>query len=74
MTDPNERSADAKAATRGALFPNLTSLLALTVSIFALAIGAWQTRLMQGQARASVWPHLSIGYTYNSNTDANGYV
>lgn len=74
MTDPNERSADAKAATRGALFPNLTSLLALTVSIFALAIGAWQTRLMQGQARASVWPHLSIGYTYNSNTDANGFV
>lgn len=74
MTDTNERSVEARAATRGALFPNLTSLLALTVSIFALAIGAWQTRLMQGQARASVWPHLSIGYTYNSNMDENGFI
>jgi hypothetical protein len=59
---------------RGARLANLTSLLALAVSIFALAIGAWQTRLMQGQARASVWPHLSIGYTYNSNVDDNGFV
>ena len=53
---------------------NVTSALALSVSIFALAIGAWQTRLMQGQARASVWPHLSIGYTYNSNVDDNGFL
>jgi hypothetical protein len=72
MTDTNERP-DA-ATARGALFPNLTSLLALTVSIFALAIGAWQTRLMQSQARAAVWPHLSIGYTYNTNVDENGFV
>jgi len=74
MTDPSERPVETRAAARGALFPNLTSLLALAVSIFALAIGAWQTRLMQGQARASVWPHLSIGYTYNSNTDENGFI
>jgi len=52
----------------------LTSALALAVSIFALAIGAWQTRLMQSQARAAVWPHLSIGYTYNSNVDDNGFI
>lgn len=52
----------------------LTSALALAVSIFALAIGAWQTRLMQTQARASVWPHLEIGYTYNSNVDENGFL
>ena len=52
----------------------LTSALALAVSIFALAIGAWQTRLMQSQARAAVWPHLSIGYTYNSNVDENGFI
>jgi hypothetical protein len=73
MTDTPEEIAATKAA-RGALFPNLTSLLALAVSIFALAIGAWQTRLMQSQARASVWPHLSIGYTYNTNVDENGFV
>jgi hypothetical protein len=73
MTDRPEESAATKAA-RGSLFPNITSLLALAVSIFALAIGAWQTRLMQSQARASVWPHLSIGYTYNSNVDDNGFI
>ena len=74
MTDTNERPDDAARIARNGLFPNLTSLLALAVSIFALAIGAWQTRLMQGQARASVWPHLSIGYTYNSNMDENGFI
>lgn len=73
MTDATDNTATTKSA-RGSLFPNLTSLLALAVSIFALAIGAWQTRLMQSQARASVWPHLSIGYTYNSRVDENGFV
>jgi hypothetical protein len=73
MTDTPEESAATKAA-HGNLFPNVTSLLALAVSIFALAIGAWQTRLMQSQARASVWPHLSIGYTYNSRVDENGFI
>jgi len=29
---------------------------------------------MQSQARAAVWPHLSIGYTYNSNVDDNGFI
>ena len=74
MTETNDRPAETRIASRSALFPNLTSLLALAVSIFALAIGAWQTRLMQSQARASVWPHLSIGYTYNSNVDDNGFL
>jgi hypothetical protein len=49
-------------------------MLALAVSVFALAIGTWQTRLMQSQARASVWPYLAIGYTYSSNTDTNGFI
>ena len=61
-------------ASRRGLLSNLTSGLALAVSIFALAIGAWQTQLMQGQAHASVWPYLAIGYTYNSNTDVNGFI
>ena len=58
---------------RGARISTITSSLALAVSVFALAIGAWQTKLMQGQARASVWPHLAIGYTYNSNVDEDGF-
>ena len=53
---------------------NITSAVALAVSVFALAIGAWQTRLMQTQARASVWPYLSIGYTYSSDTDENAFI
>ena len=64
-----------KAATRKhGRVPDFTSALALAVSIFALTIGAWQTRLMHGQARASVWPHLEAGYTYNSNVDENGFI
>jgi hypothetical protein len=59
--------------TRGGRISTITSSLALAVSVFALAIGAWQTKLMQGQARASVWPHLAIGYTYNSNVDEDGF-
>ena len=54
--------------------PDITSMLALVVSVFALAVGAWQTRLMQSQARASVWPYLSIGYSYTNDIDKNGFV
>ena len=71
MSEPHATNAN---GGRRALLSNLTSGVALTVSVFALAIGAWQTRLMQGQARASVWPHLSNGYTYNSNTDQDGFI
>ncbi len=69
----NDDSNPPRPQTRQRL-PDFTSALALAVSIFALAIGAWQTRLMQGQARASVWPHLELGYTYNSNVDENGFI
>ncbi len=71
MTDDDPKTPP---APRHARLPDFTSALALAVSIFALAIGAWQTRLMQSQARASVWPHLEVGYTYNSNVDENGFI
>ncbi|MGH8172682.1 MAG: hypothetical protein ACREPX_06020, partial [Rhodanobacteraceae bacterium] len=74
MDERTESETREATVNRRSLLSNLTSGLALGVSIFALAIGAWQTRLMQGQARASVWPFVAIGYTYNSNTDANGFV
>jgi len=74
MTDPTPTPRNAERSARRGTLSNLTSGLALSVSIFALAIGAWQTRLMQGQARASVWPFLSIGYSYSSNTDTDGFV
>jgi hypothetical protein len=53
---------------------NLSGNVALVVSVFALALGGYQTRLMQSQARASVWPYLSIGSTYSSNTDKDGFI
>jgi hypothetical protein len=53
---------------------SLGSALALAVSVFALALGAYQTRLMQSQARASVWPYLSIGYSYTSNVDRDAFI
>jgi len=74
MDDRSEAASRQQTANRRGLLSNLTSGLALGVSIFALAIGAWQTRLMQGQAHASVWPFVALGYTYNSNTDMNGFV
>jgi hypothetical protein len=54
--------------------PDLVSVFALGVSVFALALGAWQTRLMQSQARAGVWPYLTIGYTYTNNVDTDGFI
>ena len=74
MNDPAQSPRSAEHSGRRGTLSSLTSGLALSVSIFALAIGAWQTRLMQGQARASVWPFLSIGYSYSSNTDTDGFV
>lgn len=74
-THESQRSEDSANATRrSASFSNLTSVIALAVSIFALAIGAWQTRLMQRQAHAGVWPYLAQGYTYTNNTDRDSYV
>jgi hypothetical protein len=50
------------------------SAFAIAVSVFALALGAYQTRLMQSQARAGVWPFVSIGYTYSSNVDKDAFI
>ena len=49
---------------RRASLSDIGSAIALFVSVSALAIGGYQTRLMQQQARAGVWPYLSIGYTF----------
>lgn len=49
------------------------SIAALAISALALAVGAWQTRLMQTQARASVWPYVVIGYNYGDSGDRPGF-
>lgn len=59
----------------------VSSLVALGTSFFALALGAYQARLMnrqtelmQTQSRASVWPYLSIGYSISDAGERRGYV
>jgi hypothetical protein len=52
---------------------NLGNMVALAVSVFALLIGAYQTRLMQSQAHASAWPYLTMGYTYTNGVDKDAY-
>jgi hypothetical protein len=65
---------------RRALIAEISSLFALAVSFLALGLGIWQarlmseqTRLMQQQARAGVWPYLSIGYALVADGDKRGY-
>lgn len=73
MTETPTPDSTTAAPSRLRSRPDLISVLALAVSVFALAIGTWQTRLMQSQARAS-WPYLSIGYTYTSGVDADAFL
>lgn len=50
-----------------------SALTALGISALALAVGAYQTRLMQTQARASVWPYVVIGFNYASFGPRQGF-
>jgi hypothetical protein len=50
-----------------------SALAALGISALALAVGAYQTRLMQTQARASVWPYVKIGFAYSDRGDNKGF-
>src|SRR3954451_4974269 len=47
--------------------------MALGISALALAVGAYQTRLMQTQARASVWPYLVSGFNYADFGERQGF-
>ena len=65
---------------RRSLIAELSSVFALAVSFLALSLGAYQarmmnvqTRLMQSQARASVWPYVSIGYSISDEGEKLGY-
>lgn len=66
---PASATAQEKNASRRSLIAQFSSVLALGISFLALAVGAYQTRLMQGQARASVWPHLAIGFNHIGDPD-----
>jgi hypothetical protein len=86
MNDDDQNSAisareraEASARSR-ARFAEWGSFSALAVSFLALALSAYQaremsaqTRLMQSQARAGVWPYLSIGYSIDDVGEKPGY-
>jgi hypothetical protein len=61
MNDKTSLAAAGAANSRRSQIAQFSSVLALGISFLALAVGAYQTRLMQEQARASVWPYMSIG-------------
>jgi len=63
-----------------ARFAELGSIVALATSFLALSLSAYQallmneqTRLMQSQSRASVWPYVAIGYSINDEGENRGY-
>ncbi len=53
----------ARAPRRGWSIERYSAVFAVLVSLTTLAMLIAQTRLMQTQARASVWPHVSVGFS-----------
>lgn len=77
----NPEPADDRARRGRSRVVEASSALALVVSFLALSLSAYQarqmseqTRLMQSQARASVWPYLSIGYSLSDAGEKRGYI
>jgi hypothetical protein len=64
VNEPDHETPAPGAARRLAERAQWGSLAALAISVLALAVGAYQTRLMQNQARAGVWPYVVIGFDY----------
>jgi hypothetical protein len=76
QTESKERVHD----RRRAIAAELGSVSAVAISFLALFLGVYQarlmneqTRLMQSQARAGVWPYISIGYSINDEGEKRGY-
>lgn len=57
----------AKQPRSGWSIERYSAVFAVLVSLTTLALLIAQTRLMQTQARASVWPHVSIGFSSNQS-------
>ena len=72
MNNETESSQE-QSSNRRARTAEWGSVVAIAISALALAIGAYQTRLMQAQARASVWPYVKIGFGYAENGESPGF-
>lgn len=73
MNDKTSSAATGAANSRRSQIAQLSSVLALAISFLALALGAYQTRLMQEQARASVWPYVTIGNNEDTTPDKESF-
>ena len=73
MDNDNAASPPELSNNRRARLAEWGSVAAIAISAFALAIGVYQTRLMQAQARASVWPYVKIGLGYTDGGDSSGF-
>jgi len=60
-------------STRRSQRAQLGSIIAVVLSVIALGLNLYQTRLLQVQARASVWPHLAIGFSYHTLEEKPGF-
>jgi hypothetical protein len=69
QTDSESETASAKRSR----FAQWSSLVAFGISALALGLSVYQTRLMQTQARASVWPYLDIGFGYDDKGEGAGF-
>lgn len=52
-------------ATRRWSLERASAVFAVVVSLVTLGLLTVQTRLMQAQSRASVWPHVGVGFASN---------
>src|SRR5215472_8195103 len=73
MNVPSPPASASDRTSRGSRLAEAGSLAALALSVLALATSAYQARLMQAQtelmqtqARASVWPYVTIGKNEDS--------
>lgn len=45
----------------------ITALAAVFIGVCAIAVSLYETTLMRQQLKGSVWPHLSVGHSYNND-------
>jgi hypothetical protein len=69
----DEERADARRSSRRLGVAQASGLLAMVISVFALGTSIYQTRVMQSQARASVWPYVTLGASYYDTGEAAGF-
>src|SRR5262245_48743211 len=72
-SEPTPTATAAADTARQSRRAQLGSAIAVVISLIALGINLYQTRLLQAQARATVWPYVLIGGSYQSSPTATTY-